>query len=314
MSKVIVSKVTKLLAITFLCCNTINLATASDGTLFEPREVNTRFIHVLERPPRESKGFRTIFVPGGPGFDSSYLRKLVDTLDLPGSSWLCDLPGNGEYKPAGYPIFSFTKWRESFSRDIAAFKSRPGGPLVVVGHSFGGLLTLTCPELEGIVDHLILLNSLPRNLTDSVPELDFIRAGKIAEAARFKDEALNTKTEEAVDNYLLAFKDFFFADFEEGEREEVQRAQAIRCAWQPLYWFEAEMPLRDACLWAPNPARCPTLIVGGEKDVLCNAFESDARFNVLPKVVISGAGHFCWLKGGAELKIHVDRFLGISSS
>lgn len=113
---------------------------ASDGTLFEPREVNTRFIHVLERPAHESKEFRTIFVPGGPGFDSSYLHKLVETLNLPGSSWLCDLPRNGEYKPAGYTIFSFAKWRESFSRDIAEFKSRPGGPLVVVGHSFGGLL------------------------------------------------------------------------------------------------------------------------------------------------------------------------------
>ena len=38
--------------------------------------------------------YNWLFFPGGPGADSSYLRSLVDELELPGNVWLIDLPGN----------------------------------------------------------------------------------------------------------------------------------------------------------------------------------------------------------------------------
>lgn len=41
----------------------------------------------------EGKNYNWLFFPGGPGADSSYLRSLVDGLQLPGNVWLTDLPG-----------------------------------------------------------------------------------------------------------------------------------------------------------------------------------------------------------------------------
>lgn len=38
-----------------------------------------------------------LFIPGGPGADSTYLAELVSLIDLPGNAYLLDMPGNGEY-------------------------------------------------------------------------------------------------------------------------------------------------------------------------------------------------------------------------
>ncbi|EUA07894.1 hypothetical protein I545_6382 [Mycobacterium kansasii 662] len=36
-----------------------------------------------------------LFLPGGPGIGSESLHELVDTVDVPGCSWMVDLPGDG---------------------------------------------------------------------------------------------------------------------------------------------------------------------------------------------------------------------------
>ena len=43
----------------------------------------------------DNKSYSWLFLPGGPGADSSYYHRLIDLLDLPGNVWLIDMPGNG---------------------------------------------------------------------------------------------------------------------------------------------------------------------------------------------------------------------------
>ena len=48
------------------------------------------------RAHRRRKGeCNWLFLPGGPGIGSESLTQLVDAADVPGTSWLVDLPGDG---------------------------------------------------------------------------------------------------------------------------------------------------------------------------------------------------------------------------
>ncbi len=51
------------------------------------------------------------FLPGGPGIGSESLHELVGALDVPGSIWLVDLPGDGSNRNRkGAPDDPFSVW------------------------------------------------------------------------------------------------------------------------------------------------------------------------------------------------------------
>ncbi len=308
-SKIIANRAAAFLAIALLWFSITGLIVASDSS--SPPKIldleNTRFTCMLNSTSgceREPIGFRTIFVPGGPGFDSSYLISLIEQLKLPGSSWCCDLPGNGNYKLEG--VFNFEDWKSRFPRAIASFKERvPGGPLLVVAHSFAGLLVFACPDLRHTVDAFIFLNSTPKNPATPVTEGGFIEAAETAIARR---DALNKEAQEEAGKYLLPFAQGFCPELSAGEAEAFFKQ--ITCSWQPLYWFEKTAPLRDEeGTWVPA---CPTLIVESSLDPFYGLFKKEGTKYAKPNVTfkaIEGAGHFCWIKGGAALKGTVYAFL-----
>ena len=100
------------------------------------------------------KAFNWLFIPGGPGADSSYLLNLVHLLELPGNCWLIDFPGNGDH-PA--PIdYDFQQWFSLLVPVVKRFDN-----VIIVGPSFGGMLPLLLPELESLLKALVILNSAP---------------------------------------------------------------------------------------------------------------------------------------------------------
>ena len=58
--------------------------------------------------------YNWVFLPGGPGVDSSYFRSLVDILDLPGNVWLVDFPENGDNVNGTSEEYDFDKWLDIF--------------------------------------------------------------------------------------------------------------------------------------------------------------------------------------------------------
>ena len=98
--------------------------------------------------------YNWLFFPGGPGADSSYFRRLVDELELPGNVWLVDLPGNGTNNQSGE---NFDRWFDVFPTLVKRFDNP-----IMVGHSFGGMFPLLFPEMESYVKGLVILNSFPR--------------------------------------------------------------------------------------------------------------------------------------------------------
>ncbi|MEO7122743.1 MAG: alpha/beta hydrolase, partial [Lacisediminihabitans sp.] len=100
-----------------------------------------------------------LFLPGGPGLGSESLAELVAAVDVAGTSWLVDLPGDGSNVDApGAPANPYELWPQVFLEAVAAVDNP-----VCVGHSTGGEYLLSIPELEHRIRGLVLVSSAPNS-------------------------------------------------------------------------------------------------------------------------------------------------------
>jgi len=77
---------------------------------FTPSGVRLRLR--ARRPGR----FNWLMLPGGPGIGSESLHELADTIEVPGSIWMVDLPGDGSNIGApGAPADPYAGWRGHFA-------------------------------------------------------------------------------------------------------------------------------------------------------------------------------------------------------
>lgn len=98
-----------------------------------------------------------LLLPGGPGLGSESLLELAVALDVPGSIWLVDLPGDGSNTVAHSPD-PFANWPDVL---IEAVDTLPEA--IFVGHSTGGMYLLATPALQGRLRGLALLDSAPNS-------------------------------------------------------------------------------------------------------------------------------------------------------
>jgi pimeloyl-ACP methyl ester carboxylesterase len=106
------------------------------------------------RPVAERPGdLNWLLLPGGPGIGSQSLRGLAETIDVPGVTWLVDLPGDGSNTVDGDP---FARWPGVL---VEAARALPR--VVFVGHSTGGMYLLSVPALESLLTGLVLVSSAP---------------------------------------------------------------------------------------------------------------------------------------------------------
>lgn len=102
----------------------------------------------------ENEELNWLFIPGGPGLDSSSLLGLAQLADLPGKTWLIDLPGNGSNRIEHSSDYNYDQWFELIVPMVKRFKNP-----IIVGVSFGGVISLLTPELENHLKGFIVLNS-----------------------------------------------------------------------------------------------------------------------------------------------------------
>src|ERR1700716_3325688 len=111
----------------------------------------------LSRRVRRAGDLDWLFLPGGPGIGSESLYELVDTIEVPGASWLVDLPGDGSNVDApGAPADPYSVWPRVV---VEAAEAVPHP--VFVGHSTGGEYLLSTPALETLVEGLVLISTAP---------------------------------------------------------------------------------------------------------------------------------------------------------
>lgn len=263
-------------------------AAASDRYLYDSQQVRYELYQTNEGAP-----FNWLFLPGGPGIDSCYLRSLVDELDLPGNVWLIDLPGNGSHLP---DFFHFDEWFTIFPEVIKKFENP-----ILVGHSFGGMFPLLFPELENHLKGFVILNSAP-----SLWEEEASAYAKQFDLPDLTDEIHaymqnpNQKTFNAALNVCMPY---YFPDktLEKGRKLFAQAPFPYQAA---IWWQNKAIELNFSAKWVPR--NVPTLIVGAKYDFICplSLFRKDQRFqrDNINMIFIEDAGHFTWIENPEATK------------
>lgn len=111
----------------------------------------------LRRRSRDLGDLNWLLLPGGPGIGSESLHELADTLNVPGSIWMVDLPGDGSnVNPPGAPPDPFSCWPMVL---VEAAQALPNA--IYVGHSTGGMYLLSTPKVEQRIVGLALVSAAP---------------------------------------------------------------------------------------------------------------------------------------------------------
>lgn len=246
------------------------------------------------------KSYNWLFLPGGPGMDSSYFHNLIDLLDLPGNVWLIDLPGSGTNAKGED---DFNRWFEIFPRVIQRF-SNP----VLVGHSFGGEFSLLFPELEQKLKGFVILHSSPSLWAEAA--VDY---AKQFNYPSFDDEIGAFAANPSVETFRAALNvcmPYYFPPegMEAGKKFFADTSIHYQAC---LWWLQKATEMQFSATWIPE--KVPTLIIGGKYDCMCpyTLFQNDPRFDRdnMTHLLIKNGGHFSWLDNPKAIQKAFAKFV-----
>jgi pimeloyl-ACP methyl ester carboxylesterase len=265
---------------------------------------------------RESRAgdLNWLFLPGGPGIGSESLQELIDATDVPGHTWLVDLPGDGNNINApGAPPDPYRLWPQVLL-EAAQAVANP----VYVGHSTGGQYLLSTPALAGHLAGLALISSAPDASWMPVFE-EMVANHPLPGVERAPEMARETACKKACETAFEIAFEIVRARYESEPTAENLRALSVESApWnfvgdavatgaellarmpynQDAVQFSAQNFDRDYEL-AWWPTTLPTLIVSGSKDrIVTQSLWRAKRFQTenVSWHVIPEAGHFPWIE------------------
>jgi pimeloyl-ACP methyl ester carboxylesterase len=251
---------------------------------FTPSGVRLRL-----RAPRPGR-FNWLMLPGGPGIGSESLHELADTIEVPGSIWMVDLPGDGSNIDApGAPADPYAGWPRIL---VEAAQALPDA--IYIGHSTGGMYLLATPEIEAHIVGMVLISSAP----------DARWRGHFAEMARRHPlvavdaaSAIHAEapTSATIRDVAVASAEWnFAAGSVEAGRELLGRMPYNVPA---VDWSDRNFDdIYSAAWW---PTALPTLIVSGSDDRIVRQHDwNEPRFqgpHILHRIIDGGA-HFPWIE------------------
>jgi pimeloyl-ACP methyl ester carboxylesterase len=241
--------------------------------------------------------FNWLFLPGGPGGDSSYYLPLIEALNFSGNYWLIDLPGNGSNtRYTDVAQYDYQLWHECFLPAITRF-NHP----ILVGHSFGALFPLVFPQLENILSGLILVGGIVAPLSEAAAQMATDR--QLPSLLEPMQNFVTNPTQETFDVALRACCPYYFpqSSLAIGMERLAQLAFNYRAAlWGQIYLSQLDY----AKLWIPQKVK--TLAFSGGEDCITPfiLLEQDERLkrNNIQLHRIKDAGHLPWLEKMDEVK------------
>jgi pimeloyl-ACP methyl ester carboxylesterase len=250
----------------------------------------------LRRHSGRAGALNWLLLPGGPGIGSESLMELAEVIDVPGTVWLVDLPGDGSNRsPPGAPRNPFAAWPRAVLEAARAVENP-----VFAGHSTGGMYLLDTPELENVLRGLALLDTAPDAswharfvaMTRQHP-LPAVAAATAVYAADRRDENI------AAIAVASAAWNFTPAGVERG------RALLGRMPYNAaaVDWSDANFDHVYQARWWP--AVMPALRLAGRDDrIVWQGGWNDPRFqtpNVIERM-IDDAGHFPWIENPLQVR------------
>lgn len=251
------------------------------------------------------KAINWLFFPGGPGCDSAYFLPLIKALNLPGNVWLIDFPGCGSNTVKD---INYDDYLTLFPKIISRFSN-----VVVVGHSFGGMLPLLFPELETLLLGLVIMNSSPSVWMQEAANV--AKAYNLPDLTEDMQAFTNDPSQATFDKAIQACAPYYFttSSYESGRKW----LSEIPFSWGPAVWWQRKViEIEYAAKWAPQLLK--TFIIGGEFDAMTpmSLFETDERFkrDNIHMVTIKAAGHMPWFEQLDKVVTEFSNFVNFIST
>jgi pimeloyl-ACP methyl ester carboxylesterase len=240
---------------------------------------------------QSGKPLHWLFLPGGPGLGSEVLLPLTSMLDLPGTIWHLDLPGDGS-NTAG----KIQHWPEALVEAVSAMEN-----VILVGHSHGGMFALATPEIAAHLRGIVLMSAAP----DMAWQLQFaeaIRNTPLPEAEKCAKAYRENPSDLTLKNFIQAAAPRMFT--KKGLEKGLKSMEYLPYRCKADQWTEKNFDPVYQAKWFPE--KIPALILSGSED-LATPLEHFSkrpeyhRPNIILKE-IKGAGHFPWIEKPEEVK------------
>jgi pimeloyl-ACP methyl ester carboxylesterase len=241
----------------------------------------------LRRHTHKSDNLNWLLLPGGPGIGSESLIELADAMNVPGSIWLVDLPGDGS-NTSRQQDDPYAKWPRVLL-EAAEAVSNP----VFVGHSTGGMYLLATPGLQKLSRGIALLDTAP----DCSWHPEYLEMTRRDPLPDFQRAAVEYSRDKSIANLAVlavssAEWNFTLPALDAGRALLARMPYNVAAA----EWSDAHFDHTYEALWWPT--EIPVLRLWGEKDrIVSQKAWGAAKFdtpNVMARAILE-AGHFPWI-------------------
>lgn len=227
-----------------------------------------------------------LLLSGGPGIGSESLHELADAMDVRGTIWLVDLPGDGSNTARQDNPFS--GWPQVLAEAAAAVTDA-----VYVGHSTGGMYLLATPQLKGLVRGLALLDTAPDSTWQS-EFMEMMRDNPLPAFDRAAAEYARDKSNDNLTALTVSAAEWNFTP----PALDAGRALLARMPYNSdaVEWSDANFDHTYKSLWWP--AEMPVLRLWGDNDrIVSQRGWAAAEYNGQNVMLrpIPRAGHFPWI-------------------
>lgn len=236
---------------------------------------------------KQGASLHWLFLAGGPGLGSESLAGLTNLLDLPGTIWHLDLPGDGSNTTTDDSYF-FSQWQEALIEVVDSLDQ-----VILVGHSTGGMYALATKALATRLKGLVLIASAPDCRWQS-HFAAYAEQHPLPEMSTLLETYVKNPSNKVLKALTIAAADYSFSS------QNLDKGKALletlpfnykSCAWSDKH-FDASYK----ATWIPQ---IPTLICGGDEDKIIplSLFQHAADFQT-PHILIreiKKASHFPWM-------------------
>lgn len=248
--------------------------------------------------------YNWLFLPGGPGIDSTSLVNLTSCLTLPGTMWFLDLPGNGTNSTDNNEYY-FERWPDILVEVVNALDN-----VIIVAHSAAGRIVLASPKLKNLLKAVVLIGTAP----DASWQKDFIeyfKTNPLPEMDNLQKIYANNPTVENLNNLLQAACPHYFTPA--GLSQGKLLFEKLSCSYNvaAFEWFTEHFDKTYKALWVPD--NMPALIFAGDQDHIIPStyFTNSTNFqkkNIAMRLV-KDSGHFPWIENPEQVKSLFEEFL-----
>ena len=244
--------------------------------------------------------FNFLFYPGGPGVHSSYFLPLIQSIEWPGNVYLVDFPGCGAHPDHGH---HFDTWKECLLTCLKKFEH-----IVYVGHSFSGMFPLQFPEVEPLIEAMILIGAAPCSPVEASNEL--LKEKGIEVDPKFAEAFRNNPSIDTFRSSLIANTPKHFAPPFHAIGKTFFATINFNIQG-PIWWFQQAAESKYEAKWVPQDI--PTLLLAGDHDYICpsSMFRDRPAFHRKNITIqdIPDAGHFPWICHPKEVRECLQNFI-----